>query len=132
VIASSFSANITDKARDIRVRLSRNFLGASSGLKVVRYRASDNVYSAVRGDLAAAGNLKPEFLANPLSVAEPLAMAREQDRARVMVHQNWTRYVAMMKRDLKWRTDDHQTSFDGRSGLQTKLEQNELVVVEST
>jgi hypothetical protein len=47
-----------------------------------------------------------------------------------MLYKNWPEYVAIMKMDLKWRTNDRETSIDGQLILRARLEANELLVAE--
>jgi hypothetical protein len=131
VITSSFSALKSNAGKEVRVRLPQNlFKGNTAGLKVLRYRASDNVFLAIRAHLAAGNNLKAEFASNPSCVADPLVMAKDQGNARSMLYKNWPEYVAIMKRDLKWRANDRETSIDGQLILRARLEANELLVAE--
>jgi len=131
VIISSFSAVASDVGKEVRVRLPQNLFKADTAdVKVLRYRASDNVFSAIRAHLAAGNNLKAEFVRNPLCVADPLSMAEDLGAARSMLYKNWPEYVAIMKRDLKWQINDRETRIDGQMILRTKLEANELLVAE--
>jgi hypothetical protein len=100
-------------------------------LKVLRYRASDNVFMTIRRHLAASNNLKPEFLQNPSCVSEPLTMARDQQLAHTMLDANWPEYVSAMKKDLRWQPGEHETPIEGGAILRSKLESNELLVVEA-
>jgi hypothetical protein len=131
VMVSSFSAVTNGFGKQVRVRLPRGLLKeGTAGLKVLRYRASDNVFSAIRAHLAAGNNLNEEFASNPSCLADPLTMAKDQGLARSMLYRNWPEYMAIMKKDLKWRTNDRETWIDDRSTLYTKLEPNELLVAE--
>ncbi len=132
VIASSFSRRTSADTKIVRVRLPDKFMKASGpGLKVLRYRASDNVFMTIRRHLASSNNLKPEFLQNPLCVSEPMIMARDQQLAHTMLDTNWPEYISAMKKDLRWQPGERETWIEGGSILRSKLESNELLVVEA-
>jgi hypothetical protein len=132
VIVSSFSAAASTASREVLARLPRNLLkGGATRLKVLRYRASDNVFLAVRAHLAAANNLSAEFAGNTLCVSEPLVMAQDKGLARSMIQAKWPEYVDIMKNSLRWKLGDRDTKVDTNLILRTRMEANELLVVEA-
>jgi hypothetical protein len=129
VILSSFSPYPGDLAKRITVTVPPEMLAGGTPLKSIRYRQSRNVHALMRHDLAADGNLKPEFGGCPLCVAAPMRMARDAERARAMIARNRERYVEAMKDNLRWRENDPDLSRDG-TDLRATLELNELLLIE--
>ena len=129
VILSSFSPQPSGMAGPVIVDLPSGVLAGGAPMKSIRYNQSNNVYSLIRRDLEADNNLRPEFLAFPLSLAQQVVMARDADRARAMLARNWPRYVEAMKANLRWHGDDAGISRAG-ARLRVTLEPNELVVIE--
>jgi hypothetical protein len=128
VIISSFSPMMSKERRKISVELPSTPRGGA--LRTIRYRASDNVYSAIRDDLARESNLKSEFVDCSLCLAPPVMMASDLEKARSMLHKNWIIYQTIMKRDLKWNSNDHEVSLKDRE-LDATLEANELLVIQT-
>ena len=129
IILSSFSTHPGGAAREVIVALPPGLLAGSGRSKTIRYRQSSNVYALIRGDLAADGNLKPQFADCALCLAGPIAMARDAGRAREMLSRHWPRYAAAMKDNLRWRETDPGITRDG-TRLRVELEPNELVLIE--
>ncbi len=127
VVISSFDPVMGFAKRKIKVAL----LGASGALpmRTIRYRASDNVFLSIRKDLEMEKNLKPEFMDCLLCLAPPISMSADVNAGRTMLKANWSKYEALMKRDLKWNTDDKDVARNGNDLIVT-LEYNELMVVE--
>ncbi len=130
LILSSFSATMGNARKDVLVQLPHE-LGSRGTPKLltISYRASDNVFAAIRTDLANSGNLKPEFVNHSFCLGEPIAMATDAKQARTMVHENWPRYVRAMKNGLKWRAGNPRIRLAGEV-LRTSLEGNELLIIE--
>jgi len=129
VILSSFSPYLGGPARRVTVHLPSELLVGGARQKSIRYRQSHNVHARIRHDLAADGNLRPEFGGCALCVAAPMRMARDADRARAMISRNWERYVQAIKDNLRWQEDDPGLSRAGTE-LHVTLEPNELVLIE--
>jgi hypothetical protein len=102
VILSSFSPYPGNPARRVTVQLPPELLSGGARQKSIRYRQSHNVHALIRRDLAADGNLRPEFGGCALCVAAPMRMARDADRARALISRNWERYVEAMKDNLQY------------------------------
>jgi hypothetical protein len=111
------------------VHLPPELLAGGARQKSIRYRQSHNVHALIRRDLAADGNLRPEFGGCALCVAAPMRMARDAERARAMIVRNWERYIEAMKDDLRWHENDPDVSRAG-TDLRVTLEPNELLLVE--
>jgi hypothetical protein len=75
--------------------------------------------------------MKQAFLDNPLCVSDPMTMAKDRQRLVKTLSENWSEYVDTMKRDLRWQADEQETWMEDRSTLRSKLEANELLVVET-
>jgi len=129
VILSSFSPFLGATARRVTVELPSEVLAGGAPLKSIRYRQSHNVHALIRHDLAADGNLKPEFGGCALCVVAPIRMASDAGRARALISRNWQRYVEAMKENLRWQESDPGLSRAGTE-LRVRLEPNELVVIE--
>lgn len=127
LIISSFNPTMDLGKRTIRVDLPTT--PRSRSAKTIRYRNSDNVFSAIRSDLANEHNLKHEFSNCSSCLGTPLSMASDAESGRAMLHKNWEKYREIMKRDLKWNLDDHDVSVNGDQ-LVVALESNELMVIE--
>ncbi len=130
MILSSFSPIMNQARKDVFVRLPPGIRGRnSSKLRVVSYRASECVFSAIRRDLAERGNLNPAFVDHPLSLGEPIDMAIDVQQVRMMLRENWPRYRQAMKDGLKWHAGSSRIRLAGEV-LRTSLEGNELLVIQ--
>jgi hypothetical protein len=98
-------------------------------LRTIHYRQSDNVFSAIRADLVADGNLNPDFASCASCLGPPLDMAADADRARMLIARNWQRYTELMKKNLRWVSNDPAVSRSGRT-LHARLEPDELLLVD--
>lgn len=129
VILSSFSPYPGAPARRVTVQLPPELPFGGARQKSIRYRQSRNVHALIRRDLAADGNLRPEFAGCAPCIAAPMRMARDAGRARAMISRNWEHYVEAMKDNLRWQEDDPGLSRGGTE-LRVTLEPNELVLIE--
>jgi hypothetical protein len=128
VVLSSFCPSMATGKRTIRVEMPSTVHGRA--LRTIRYRASDNVFLAIREDLTKENNLKPEFAACPSCLGFPVQMGANVEAARLMLRKNWPKYQQIMRRDLKWNPSDGAASLSGND-LVVTLEYNELMVVET-
>jgi hypothetical protein len=126
VILSSFSPRPVAGERPVSVDLPPSWRGTSA--RWVRYRASDNVFASLKGDLAADNNLKSEFATCALCLGQPQFMAVDVDRARQLFARNWPRYEKEMHEGLKWRRPLDSVVAQGK--LTVRMEANELIVAE--
>ncbi|HXT09575.1 MAG TPA: hypothetical protein VN715_21885, partial [Roseiarcus sp.] len=127
LIASSFSPRPAPGARPISIELPAAWKG--KGVKLVRYRASDNVFASIKRDLAAKNNLRSEFSSCLLCLGSPIKMAADVGRVRKMIARNWPRYEREMRDGLKWVDNDPNVFIQGRT-LTAQMEANELLIVE--
>ena len=126
LMLSSFSARPQAGSRPVSVDLPDAWKGKR--VRAVRYSGSRNVFATLKRDLAAEGNLRPEFAACALCLGKPVLMASDANRARALIVRNASRYEAEMHDGLKWAPDPG-TKIEGRR-LTTDLEANELLIVE--
>jgi hypothetical protein len=127
LIVASFSPQLSEARHAVTFELPATL--TASGVRVIHYRASDNVFARIRADLAHEGNLKPEFSGCPLCLASPIQMAQDATRARAMITANWPVYQAKMQEILRWHPGEGDVTLSGHT-LRAELEANELLVVE--
>lgn len=129
LMLSSFSERPSPGVRQLSVALPPDLLKSNGRFRIVRYRAGEDVFSMVRRDLAAEGNLRPEFARCELCEGAPIQMANDAARARVMIQQNWPRYQSLIQSGLRWRAAGDTIRLLGRS-LQVEMGANDLLIVE--
>jgi hypothetical protein len=104
------------------------------GWKYTRLSSTEDVFMAIRRDLAAAGNLKPQFDQCATCTAEPQSMAVNRGEARNMISAQQEKYEQIIKEALKWKPIEGLRSFDHdppTGELRLELTQNELLILES-
>jgi len=103
----------------VRVKIPRSILPFELSLrqaKAVSSTDAENVYSEIRHDLAAAGNLQPVFGAHPKALATVKDMAADYPAARVMIFRNLGRYQLMQQNSLRLKSVP-----EGKATLKTVL-----------
>jgi hypothetical protein len=129
VIVSSFSPRAEPKTRPVSVGLPPGVFAATAGLRVVRFKAGQDVISRIRRDLAAERNLRPEFDACALCEASPMAMAADNVRARQMLDRNWPGYEDIIRDGLRWKSLAADVTVSGGK-LTAQLAADEIIVLE--
>jgi hypothetical protein len=121
-------------AHRIRVTIDSKWIGRPSTndrIRVLRYGEADNVFMEIRRDLAAAGNLKPEFDKCAMCVAHPLNMSVDQSAARLMLLANNAKYESKLKRALIFQDNRDDSAYkEGGNQIELGLSGNEIVVLE--
>ena len=105
-----------------------------TGWKFTRLSSAEDVFMAICRDLAAAGNLKPQFDQCPTCTGEPQNMAVNSANARKTITAQQEKYERIIQETLRWKPIERLPNIDHdpRSGqLRLELAQNELPILES-
>lgn len=132
VIIGSFSLKGGESRTKVAIEMPNP--GDLTGWKYTRLSSAEDVFMAIRRDLAAAGNLKPQFDKCATCTGEPQRMASDATKAGNMISAHWEEYEQIIKATLKWKPIEGLGSldYDPRSGeLRLELSPNELLILES-
>jgi hypothetical protein len=132
VIVGSFGPGTGESRTKVAIEMPGP--GDVTGWKFTRLSSAEDVFMAIRRDLAAAGNLKPQFDQCPTCTGEPQNMAINPANARRMISAQQEKYERIIQETLRWKPLEHlpNVDHDPRSGqLRLELAQNELLILES-
>jgi hypothetical protein len=132
IVVGSFSPDGAETRA--KVAIQRPDSGDLTGWKYTRLVSTEDVFLAIRRDLAAAGNLKPQFAQCATCSGEPQKMASDAATARKMISAQREKYEQIIKETLRWKPIERLPSLDHipRSGeLRLELSRNELLILES-
>ena len=132
VIIGSFSAGLTDNRTKVTIEIPGP--ADLTGWRFTRLSGRDDVFMAIRRDLAEARNLKPQFNRCETCTAEPQRMSINPATARDMISARQEKYHQIIKETLRWKPIEGLPAFDldSQSGrLRLELTQNELLILES-
>ena len=127
LILSSYSPQLKEGVRAVTVALPAGWKGTR--VRLVRYRASQNVFLSLKRDMIADGDLRSEFAACALCISVPQKMTSDMGRARRLIVRNWPRYVAEMHASLKW-IDGGSDVVVENGHLTAQMEGDEFIVAE--
>jgi hypothetical protein len=134
LIVSSFSAGQNDDAGKVTIEVPAAIVQANhvSGWRYTWLSSDDDVFLAIRRDLAASNNLKPEFASCGTCTAEPQRMAADPAKARQTIVANAGKYQDAVKETLRWRPlrDLSQDAADDGKVWHLPIRSNELLIVE--
>lgn len=137
IVAASFTAAERDDGSAKATLDLRGFLPPGedlAGWRFIRFGRTDSVFAAIRRDLQADGNLKPEFDRCPSCTAEPGRIAIDAGQARRLVTAHRSKYERIITDGLRWRPLTELTSLDVERESRTwrlTLPMNELLILES-
>jgi hypothetical protein len=132
VIVGSFGPDMGESPTTVAIELPS--IGDVTGWKFTRLSSAEDVFMAIRQDLAAAGNLKPEFDQCPTCTGEPQNMAVNAGNARAMIAAQQEKYQRFIQEALRWKPIERLPNVDhdpGSGQLRLELAQNELLILES-
>ncbi len=132
VIVGSFGPGTGDGRTKVAIEMPGP--GDVTGWKFTRLSNAEDVFMAIRRDLAAAGNLKPQFDQCPTCTGEPQNMAVNTANARKMISAQQEKYERIIQETLRWKPLERlpNVDHDPHSGqLRLELAQNELLILES-
>ena len=132
VIVGSFGPGTGDSRTKVAIEMPDP--GDVTGWKFTRLSNAEDVFVAIRQDLAAAGNLKPQFDQCPTCTGEPQNMAVDTANARKMISTQQEKYERIIQETLRWKPLERlpNVDHDPHSGqLRLELAQNELLILES-
>jgi hypothetical protein len=132
IMVSSFSLSAGEGRTKVTVEMPEP--ANLSGWRYTVLDSAADAFLAIRRDLAAAGNLKPQFAQCATCTAEPRSMAVDAAAAQTMIATREEQYEQAIQTTLRWKPIDQLTSLerDTRSGkLRLELSNNELLILES-
>ena len=104
VILSSWSYDPDETAgAPVRISIPHSILPfdlKNASVRSLSFTDAENVYSEIRRDLAAAGNLQDVFKENPAALGTIKNMAADYPAARQMIHKNMKKYEPIQQRSL--------------------------------
>jgi hypothetical protein len=100
--------------------------------RVISYSEDRNVFMQIKSDLAADGNLKPEFNTCMFCTAEPDRMALDRQRAIDLLKRKNDSYVEAIKNSLRFRNvaEISDIRIEGQK-LDLNMRGNELLIFET-
>jgi hypothetical protein len=135
IVLSSYSPTVTPPTETVSVPIPQGLIpsGSLTGWRIVRYTPTNNVFAAIKTDLAAASNLSPSFAQCVVCTSTVASMAINPNLVRTMLLANWNRYQTIMQQTLNLSplTSSDQITYDSSTGMLTAtIPANQLIVLE--
>ena len=136
IVLSSYSPTSTPGQETVSLAIPPGLIsaGSLSGWRTVRYTPANNVFAAIKSDLAAAHNLQPAFARCSVCTDTATGMAIDPRLVRPMLLANWSRYQSIMQQTLNLGplTSADGIEFNSSTGtLTATIPANQLIVLES-
>jgi hypothetical protein len=135
IVLSSYSPSSTPAGETVSLGIPQGLIpgGSLAGWRTVRYTPADNVFAAIKADLASEHNLEPAFALCSVCTDTAAGMAVDPRLVRPMLSANWSRYQSIMQQTLNLSplTSADGIAFNGSTGMLTAtIPANQLIVLE--